>query len=102
MDAKHIGLVLLAVWLITQGLEGFFEFYFPHENKVLPAINFTAGAILLGIAIKMKHGDIGLFLLGCWSVLNSGLFLFHYSFTYSDTITHILGVTAGLFLIMKL
>lgn len=101
MNFKYIGLVFLAIWMITQGLEGFFEFYFPHEDKVLPAINLSAGFILLFYAIKLKHGDIGLFLLGCWAVLNSGLFLFHYSFIYSSTITHVLGIAAGVCLILK-
>jgi hypothetical protein len=102
VNYKYIGLVLLAVWLITQGLENLFEFYFPHEDKILPAINLIAGVILLMYAIKLKHGDIGLFLLGCWAFLSSSLFLFHYSFFYSNIITHVLGVAAGIMLIMRL
>jgi hypothetical protein len=95
VNYKYIGLVLLAVWLITQGLENLFEFYFPHEDKILPAINLIAGIILLLYAIKLKHGDIGLFLLGCWAFLSS-------SFFYSNIITHVLGVAAGIMLIMRL
>ena len=101
MNYKYIGLVLLAFWLILQGLEGFFEFYIPHEEKILPIINITAGLILLFQAIKLKHGDVGVFLLGCWAVLNSTLFLFHTSFFYSNTIVNLLGVVAGIMLILK-
>lgn len=101
MDLKYIGLVFLGLWLTAQGLEGIFEFYFPHEDKILPTINLIAGLILSGYCIKCKHGDIGLFLLGCWATLNSGLFLFHYSFQYSNTIIHVLGVAAGVMLILK-
>jgi hypothetical protein len=102
MNYKYIGLVLLGLWLTVQGLERIFSFYFPHEDKILPAINFTAGLILLGYAIKWKHGDIGLFLLGCWAALRSGLFLFHYSFSYSNTILDVLGLVAGILLILRL
>lgn len=101
MNAKYIGLVLLGIWLTLQGLEGIFQFFIPKEDKILPFVNLLAGLILSGYNIKMKHGDIGLFLLGCWAVLNSGLFLFHYSFQYSNTIIHVLGVTAGIMLILK-
>ena len=101
MTAKYIGLVFLGLWLTVQGLEGIFEFYIPHEDKILPVINLMAGVILSGYCIKCKHGDIGLFLLGCWSFLNSGLFLFHYSFPYSNTIIHVLGIAAGVMLILK-
>jgi uncharacterized membrane protein YphA (DoxX/SURF4 family) len=98
---KYIGLIFLAVWLILQGLTGYFEFYVPYEEKIFPAINLIAGLILLFRSIKLKHGDVGLFLLGCWAVLDSVLFLFHYSFRYSNTIVHLLGLVAGILLIFR-
>jgi hypothetical protein len=102
MNFKYLGLIFLAIWLIAQGLESFFEFYFPHEEKIFPAINLVAGIILAGYCIKLKHGDIGLFLLGCWAVLDSILFLFHFSFEYSNMIVHGLGLVAGIMLILKM
>jgi hypothetical protein len=101
MNYKYIGLVMLGLWLTAQGLEGLFKFYFPFEDKILPVINLISGLILSGYCIKCKHGDIGLFLLGCWATLNSTLFLFHYSFHYSNTIIHVLGIAAGIMLIIK-
>ncbi len=102
MNAKYLGLVFLAIWLIVQGLERTFEFYFPYEEKVLPAINFLAGGFLAGYCIKLKHGDIGLFLLGCWAILSSVLFLFHFSFEYSNKIVNGLSLAAGILLILKI
>lgn len=102
MNYKYIGLVLLALWLIAQGLEGIFDFFFPHEEKILPIINFIAGLILLGYAVKLKHGDLGLFVLGLWSALRSGFFLFHYSFNHSNTILDVLGIVAGILLLIRL
>lgn len=102
MDYKYIGLVILALWLTLQGLEGLFEFYFPHEDKILPTINLIAGVFLLSYAIKLKHGNLGLFFLGCWCVLHNGLFLFHYSFSYSNSIVNVLGIVAGVMLVIKM
>lgn len=99
---KYFGLVLLAIWLIVQGLEYLLGFYFPKEQKILPAINLLAGIMLLLYAIKLKRGDVGLFLLGCWAILQSSMFLFHYSFSYSNAIVHILGIVAGVLLISGL
>jgi hypothetical protein len=102
MSYKQIGLTLLAAWLITQGLGSLFKFYFPYGDKILPVINLSAGLFLLMYGIKLKHGDIGLFLLGIWAVLRSGLFLFNYSFPYSNTILDILGIVAGIMLIVRI
>ncbi len=102
MKYKYIGLLFLGIWLTVQGLEGYFEFYFPHENKVLPLINLVAGLLLLFQAIRLKHGDVGIFLLGCWAILSSFLFLSHLSFTHSNTVVHLLGLVAGILLILRL
>jgi hypothetical protein len=101
MDIKYLGLLFLAVWLILQGLTGYFDFYVPFEQKLFPAVNLIAGIILLFRSIKLKHGDLGTFFLGCWAVLNSTLFLFHLSFPYSNTIVHLLGLVSGILLIIK-
>ncbi len=97
---KQIGLWFLAAWLIIQGLEAVFKFSFPADGKILPAINLLSGSALFLYAVKLKRGDVGLFLLGCWAVLQSTLFLFHLSFHHSNMIVSILGILAGIFLII--
>lgn len=97
---KQTSLWLLAAWLIIQGLEFIFKFSFPHEEKILPIINLLAGTALFLYAVKLKRGDIGLFLLGCWAVLQNTLFLFHVTFHYSGMVLSILGIVAGIFLII--
>lgn len=98
---KYIGLVILALWLIAQGVGHLLEFYFPKEQKILPIINIVAGVILVLATIKIKRGEIGLLILGIWAVFQSSMFLFNYSFNYSNMAVHILGIFAGLLLIFK-
>lgn len=99
---KYLGLFALAIWLIAMGLGHILKIYVPGEQKILPIINITAGALLLLAGIKMKRGEIGLLVLGIWAVFQSSMFLFGYSFNHSNLIVHILGIFAGILLIFKL
>ena len=99
---KTIGLILLSLWLIAQGLGDLLKVSFPKEQKILPIINMSAGVFLVLYIVKIKRGEIGLLFLGFWAVLQSSLFLFHYSFNHSNTIVHVLGIIAGVLLIFKI
>jgi len=99
---KYIGLLLLAIWLIAQGAGSLLNIYFPYEAKVLPIINVISGVLLTLTTIKLKHGDIGIFFLGCWAILQSSLFLFHITFSHSNLVVHLLGILAGILLILKI
>jgi len=99
---KYIGLILLSLWLIVQGLGDLLKIYFPKEQKILPILNLSAGIFLVLCIIKIKRGEIGLLFLGFWAVLQSSLFLFHYNFNHSNTVVHVLGIIAGILLICKI
>ena len=99
---KYIGLILLSLWLIALGLGDLLKIYFPKEQKILPIINMSAGVFLVLCIVKIKRGEIGLLFLGFWAVLQSSLFLFHYSFNHSNTVVHVLGIIAGVLLIFKI
>jgi hypothetical protein len=99
---KYIGLVILSLWLIVQGLGDILKFDFPADDKILPILNMVGGTFLILCIIKRQQGNIGFLLLGVWSLLQSSLFLFHISFSHSNTIIHILGMVAGVLLIFKI
>lgn len=98
---KYTGLILLALWLIAQGLKFIFNLYFPREQEILPLVNMAAGVFLVLCLLKIKRGEISLFFLGVWAILQSSLLLFDYSFNYSHTLVHLLGIVAGILLIFK-
>ena len=99
---KYIGLVILSLWLILQGLGDILKFNFPAGDKVLPILNMIGGVFLILCIIKRQQGNLGFLLLGAWSLLQSSLFLFNTSFPHSNTIVHILGIVAGILLIFKI
>ena len=99
---KYTGLVILSLWLILQGLGDVLKIDFPNNQKILPIINMIGGVFLILCLIKRQRGDIGILLLGAWSLLQSSSFLFHISFNHSNTIIHVLGMIAGVLLILKI
>jgi len=98
---KNLGLFILALWLIAQGVLSLTSLHFPYQKLVIPSVALTAGVVLLLFVIKTKLGDIGLFLLSLWLILRSSMFLFHLTFPYSDMTVAILGISAGFFLIIR-
>ena len=98
---KNLGLFIMALWLIAQGVLSLTKFHFPYEKIALPAVALTAGVVLLLYAIKSKLGDIGLFLLSLWLMLRSSMFLFHFTFAYSDMTLAILAISAGFFMMIR-
>jgi hypothetical protein len=99
---KYAGLIGLAIWLILQALETLFKFSFKYDDKILPAINLLAGFILFLYTVKLRRGEIGLFVLGLWATFQSSLFLFHYTFPYSNLMANVLGMLAGILLMIGL
>ena len=98
---KNLGLFIMALWLIVQGILSLTKLHFPYEKLLMPAVALTAGIVILLQVIKTKIGDIGLLLLSLWLILRSSLFLFHYTFPYSDMTLAILAIVAGIFLIIR-
>jgi hypothetical protein len=98
---KNFGFLLLAVWLIFQGLAYILKISIPHDSKILQGINLTAGVILFLHAVKLLHGNYGVFFLGCWLILQNILYLFHLTFTHSGLLISSFGIIIGILLILK-
>lgn len=98
---KNLGLLILAVWLITQGVLDLTKLHFPYDKLILSIVALVAGLVLLIYVIKTKLSDVGLLLLGVWLVLRSSLYLFHLSFPYSDMTIAIIGVVSGGLLLIR-
>lgn len=98
---RDIALFILAVWMIAQGVLALTAFHFPYEKQLLPLLALTAGIVLLMYVIKTKIANLGLLLLSLWLILRSSLYLFHYSFPYSDMVVAILGVVSGVVLMIR-
>ena len=98
---KNTGLFIMALCLIAQGLLSLTKLHFAYEKQILSSVALCAGIVILLHGIKTRLGDIGLLLLSLWLILRSSLFLFHYTFPYSDVTLAILAIVAGLLLMIR-
>lgn len=98
---KYLGLFIMALWLIAQGILTLTKLHFPYDKIVLSSVALTSGVVLFFHVLKIKLGDIGLLLLSIWLILRSSMFLLHYSYQFSDMTMAILGIVAGIFLIIR-
>jgi len=98
---KNTALLLLSVWLIMQSSLSLSNYHFPYDKILLAVVSLASGLMLLIHIIQTKMANLGLLLLGVWLLLKSSLFLFHFSFLYSDMSVAILGLMAGVLLILR-
>ena len=98
---KNLGLFFLALSLIIQGILHFTKLSFPYDNQIISGLALLAGVVLALHVFKRFLGNIGLFLLSLLLIIRSSLALFHFSFPYSDLLIALLGLFAGIFLMIR-
>ena len=98
---KNTGLLLLGVWLTALGLKDFFQLQFRYHEMLFAGLGFAAGVSLLLNAMGSKFASPGLFLLAAWLLLKNGMMLFNWNFPASAQILSIIGIVAGILLILK-
>lgn len=98
---RRVGLVLLGIWLILSSLLPLLNLSFPGSGIVLGILALVAGILLLleGNRLRMTR-DIGFILLSIWLILWSLFSLLGASFPGSGILLAILGIAAGIFLLM--
>jgi hypothetical protein len=99
---RNLGIILLAIWLILEGLLGLFGFHFSGEGIVLGIIAIVAGAILL---FRLPRGrlsrNLGIILLSIWLILEGLLSLFGFSFASEGIVLGILAIAAGVLILFE-
>ncbi len=98
---KVTGLLLLACWLIVQGLLILTPLHFSYEKTLLAALALTSGVVLLMDLLRFKLANAGILMLSIWLLLRSSMILFHVHFPYSETLLAGLGIVAGVFLMVR-
>ena len=98
---RSVGLILLGLWLIAEGILNLIDLHFPYDRMILAAAALSAGVALLLNSIQSRLNDLGVLFLGLWLILRSSLFLFKFSFPYSEWLLAITGIIAGLLLILR-
>jgi hypothetical protein len=98
---RRVGLVLLGIWLILVSLLPLLNVSFPGSNIVLGILALAAGILLLleGDRPRMTR-NIGFVLLSIWLILWGLFTLLGVAFPGSDILLGILGVAAGIFILI--
>jgi len=99
---RNLGIILLGIWLILEGLLGLFGFHFSSEATVLGIIAIVAGAILLLRLPRARlSNNLGIILLGIWLILEGLLSLFGFHFTSEGIVLGIIAIAAGALLLFE-
>jgi hypothetical protein len=93
--------ILLGTWLILTGLVHLGGVSFPKSSIILAVLGIVTGILFFIANSSEKIGtQIGSILLGVWLVAGGLVSLFHVRFTGSSVILAVLGVTAGVLVLI--
>ena len=98
---QRLGLILLAIWLVVQGLVGLFDIGFEGLDVILVVLAMAAGAVLLIALIPGGiGGNIGLLLLGIWLVVRGLVSLLDIGIGFLGTLLALVAVAAGVLILL--
>ena len=98
----HLGSILLAIFLILQGVFFLFTIDFAGIMIIIGALAIAAGILMLmGMKGAKISQSLGILFLAIWLILNGLIFLIRLSFSGSALILSILAIVSGIFLILK-
>lgn len=98
---KHLGVILLSVWLILTGLIALFSLSFTGLGIVMGILAIAAGAALLFTGGHGITHDVGVIILAIWLILNGLISLVSFQFNGLEIVMAILAVVAGVAIIFK-
>ena len=98
---NSIGMIVLAIWLIAEGIVGLFHLTIPSLNLVLPLIAILAGVLLLLKARDPKAlVNLGYLLLSIWLILTGLLPLLNVGTPELIIVMAVLGLVAGVMILV--
>jgi hypothetical protein len=98
---NSIGMLVLAVWLVAQGLVSLFRITNPTVLLALPIIAILAGVlIMLRIRDSKPAVNVGFLLLSVWLILTGLNPLLHVDTTELGLVLSIFGLAAGVLILV--
>jgi hypothetical protein len=93
--------ILLGAWLVLTGLVHIGGLFFPRAGILLAVLGIVTGIlIIVADSSEGSAKQIGSVLLGAWLVAGGLVSLFHVRFTGSGAILAVLGVAAGVMVLI--
>ncbi len=98
---NNIGMIVLAVWLVAEGLVSLFRISSPTVLLALPIIAIVAGVlILLRIRDSKAVVNIGFLLLSIWLILTGIVPLLNVQSAEIVLVLAVLGLAAGILILV--
>ncbi|HEX9013036.1 MAG TPA: hypothetical protein VF813_05950 [Anaerolineaceae bacterium] len=98
---NSIGLIVLAVWLVLEGLVTLFKIDIPSLTLILPILAILAGVlVLLRIRDSKPIVNLGMLLLALWLILTGLIPLLRINQADLGLVMAVLGVAAGVLLLL--
>ena len=93
---------LLAIYLIASGLLPLFKVNLPSASLILSILAIATGVLLLlgGAQVRLPR-NLGVVLLAIWLILAGILPLLNLTFPSQDLILALLGIAAGILLLLR-
>jgi hypothetical protein len=98
---NSLGLGVLAIWLVAQGMVSLFRVTSPTLNLILPLLAIFAGVLLLlRIRDSKPVVNLGFLLLSIWLILTGTIPLLNVASVELVLVLAILGVAAGVLILV--
>mgnify|MGYP001037767567 FL=1 len=97
---KNLGMFLLGIWLILEGLLPLLKITIPASGTILALLAIAAGVLILLRPVK-PTGRLGVLLLGVWLIATGLLPLLGINVPASDIILALLAIAAGILILLK-
>jgi len=96
---KNLGMFLLGIWLILEGLLPLLRITIPFSDAILALLAVAAGVVILLRPVKPTSRP-GVLLLGIWLIATGLLPLFRVNIPASDILLALLAIAAGIVILL--
>jgi hypothetical protein len=98
---NNIGMIILALWLVAQGMVTMFQINNPNLTVALPVLAILAGVmILLRLRESKPLVSLGILLLSVWLILTGIIPILHAQSTELALVMAALGLAAGILILV--
>jgi hypothetical protein len=99
---NRLGIILLSIWLILNGVVNLFSVHLPAGDVILPALAIVTGIVILANPRKSRlSGRLAIWALALFLILSGLLSLVSIHFPAGGQIVALLAVAAGVLLLIE-
>ena len=98
--SENLGTLFLGIWLIVAAVFSLLNIHNAVVANLLPLIGLVTGILILLGSIKITK-SVGFILLGVWLIIRGLMPFVYFHVPYLEYIVDLLGIVAGILIILK-